>query len=271
MRKRMFGAILAVIYILMFTGAKPMLTSTENTYDELLKKAMAPVGFTMYIWGGGWNEEDTGAGVEAVTIGVSPQWSDFAMQCNTFYDYKKTKYQIHNGLDCSGYIGWLIYNVFHDQSGEKGYVMSSTKMAKAFADYGWGNYTPADKVTSWKAGDIMSMEGHVWMSLGMCKDGSVVLVHSSPPGVRLSGTLLKDGRKSEAVKLAEQYMSQYFPMWYSKYPACGVSHNYLKKASQFRWNAETLVDEYGYLNMSANEVLMTLFSLPSEIKDNNMK
>lgn len=50
----------------------------KYSLDRLLKNAMLPIGQTMYIWGGGWNEEDTGAGVEAVSIGVSPRWKEFA-------------------------------------------------------------------------------------------------------------------------------------------------------------------------------------------------
>ena len=45
---------------------------------DFLQTAVQPVGSTMYIWGGGWNEEDTGAGVEAVTLGVSSRWAEFA-------------------------------------------------------------------------------------------------------------------------------------------------------------------------------------------------
>ena len=38
------------------------------TLENLLKTALLPIGNTMYIYGGGWNEEDTGAGIEAMTI-----------------------------------------------------------------------------------------------------------------------------------------------------------------------------------------------------------
>ena len=43
----------------------------KSTLKELLLTALQPVGSTMYVWGGGWNEADTGAGPDAVTIGVS--------------------------------------------------------------------------------------------------------------------------------------------------------------------------------------------------------
>lgn len=231
----------------------------ENTYHELLEKALYPLGNTMYIWGGGWNEEDTGAGVEAVSIGVSDRWAEFAKSCDSSYDYNNTRYQIHDGLDCSGYIGWLVYNVFNDEDGKEGYVMSSSKMASAFADYGWGVLTPACDVTDWSAGDIMSMEGHVWMSLGMCSDGSVLLIHASPPGVRICGTLKSDGSSSEAVSIAQRYMSEYYGSWYERYPECSVPASYLTKSSRFRWNQETLWDDRGYLQMTAQEVMSDLF------------
>ena len=36
----------------------------EKTLENLLKTALLPIGKTMYIYGGGWNEKDTGAGIE---------------------------------------------------------------------------------------------------------------------------------------------------------------------------------------------------------------
>ena len=148
----------------------------------------------MYVWGGGWNEADTGAGVEAVSIGESPRWYTFYEMQNSSYNYQNTRYQIHDGLDCSGYVGWVIYNVLERTNGQTGYVEKATGMAESFSAKGFGSYTPSWHVTDWKPGDIMSMKGHVWISLGMCADGSVVLLHASPPGVLLCGTTLEIGR-----------------------------------------------------------------------------
>lgn len=36
-----------------------------STIKNFLRTAMAPVGSTMYVWGGGWNKADTGAGTDA--------------------------------------------------------------------------------------------------------------------------------------------------------------------------------------------------------------
>ena len=233
----------------------------ERSMENLLLTAKQPIGSTMYVWGGGWNEEDTGAGIEAVTIGVSPRWKEFAAQQDSSYNFKDTEYQIHDGLDCSGYVGWVIYNVFETTNGsseEDGYVVKATSMAETFAGLGWGTYQKASDVTEWKPGDIMSMEGHVWICLGMCEDGSVLLMHSSPPGVRISGTYMADGRKSQAVELAEQCMRENYPLWYADYPECGVKNNYLTTAAQMRWN-DTLSDEYGIQEMDAYEVVEFLF------------
>lgn len=229
------------------------------TLLELLTVATQPVGNTMYIWGGGWNEEDTGAGIEAVTIGVSPQWAQFAAQQDSSYDYNTTRYQIHNGLDCSGYVGWTIYNVLETENGGEGYVCASTEMARSLADRGFGAYIPAEEMTHWQPGDIMSQKGHCWIVVGMCDDGSVLLLHSSPPGVRFCGTLLPDGTKSQAVSLAETVMKEQYPQWHSRYPDCSSAYNYLTKASALRWNEQTLSDPENLRHMTAQQILSLLF------------
>ena len=242
----------------------PTLVPTEavaekNSILGFLTIALQPVGQTIYVWGGGWNEEDTGAGVEAVTLVVSPVWAEFAAKQDSTYNYKETKYQIHDGLDCSGYVGWAVYNVLETENGKAGYVLSSTKMAEEFASRGLGEYIPAKKMSHWQAGDIMSMKGHVWIVVGMCEDGSVLLLHASPPGVIFCGTALADGSKSLAVSLAERIMQTYYPEWYAKYPECSRSHSYLTGSSAMRWNREVLKDEEGLVNMSAEEVISVLF------------
>ena len=79
------------------------------------------------------------------------------------YNYKQNKDYIHLGLDCSGYIGWLLYNIFQD----KGYVDFSRKIANNLATENKGKVKKAKYITEYKAGDIMSGENvsHVWLSL----------------------------------------------------------------------------------------------------------
>lgn len=244
--------------------------STEATLPEpdtvsvldFLQIATEPVGSTMYVWGGGWNEEDTGAGIEAVTLGISPQWALFAAQQDSSYDHDDTRYQIHDGLDCSGYVGWAVYNIMETENGNPGYVCSSTKMAQTLSQRGLGDYIPAEDMTQWLPGDIMSMKGHVWISAGMCDDGSVLLLHASPPGVIFSGTRLIDGSDSEAVALARQIMQTHYPDWYARYPDCARPHSYLTTSSAMRWSDEMLDDPEGLRTLTAPEVAQLLYPTP---------
>ena len=241
---------------------EPSEAEPENTPPSILqflKTALLPVGKTMYVWGGGWNEEDTGAGIEAVTLGVSERWAEFASKQDSDYDYKTTRYRIHDGLDCSGFVGWAVYNVLETENGRDGYVMSSTKMAEEFSKLGLGTFTQKEDVRNHKAGDIMSMSGHVWISLGECSDGSVLLLHASPPGVIICGTSLPNGEKSDAVLLAERIMSENYPEWYEKFPECSRPHSYLTASSQMRWHRGILTDGEGLCEMTADEIAELLF------------
>ncbi len=229
----------------------------ENvTMGMLLKTALLPVGSTMYIWGGGWNEEDTGAGVGATTIGLYPDWAEFAELQTESYNMEEHRYEIMNGLDCSGYIGWLIYNVLESESGHTGYVYKSVDMAKTLSELGFGEYM--ERPEKFLAGDIVSMKGHVWLSLGTCEDGSVLLLHSSPPGVSMCGTLLSDGSESEAVRLATKYMDRYAPLWQEKYPNRSVKHSYLNAVGLLRWSEDVLRLSEHYRQMKAEEIILEL-------------
>lgn len=232
-------------------------TQTASVLD-LLRTAAMPVGSTMYVWGGGWNEEDTGGGVEAVSLGLSPQWAEFAAGQDGSYNHRDHRYQIHDGLDCSGYVGWVVYNTLETESGLDGYVFKSTKMAETLANMGLGEYIAAEAMTDWLPGDIMSMQGHVWIVVGVCNDGSVLLLHSSPPGVMFSGTLLPDGSTSQAVQLAQTVMQTHFPGWYERYPDCSRPHSYLTGSSAMRWSI--LSDDEGLRAMTAEDVVSAIFT-----------
>ncbi len=240
----------------------------KSTIKNFLRIALAPVGNTMYVWGGGWNKADTAAGKEAKSIGLSSSWRSFAMDKKSNYNYRNYRYLIHKGLDCSGYVGWCVYNVNNTANGKKGYVYSASKQAKKFAKMGFGSYRKSKDVTDYKPGDIMSSScsccGHVWIVIGQCDDGSVVIAHASPPGVVLSGTVTPKGKKnSEAVKLARKYMKKYYYAWYKKYPDVCKGSSYLSHYGQMRWDTEgencVLSDPDGYEEMSAEEVLKDLF------------
>lgn len=257
------------------------------TLKNFLATAMEPVGTALYIYGGTWDWQDAASSNQASTIGLSQSWIDFFQSQNADYTYKNEanpseSYYPHNawnqyyyaGIDCSAYVAWAAYNIMNTESGNEGYVMSSTKMAKNFAEeQGWGtweqkDFTPAD----FKPGDIFSMNGHVWICLGKCDDGSLVILHSTPSdsingqgggGVQING--VGDSENCQAVKLAEKYMSQYYPQWWERYHKVYKSFDSYTKysgkdAGKFSWDLKnTLADPDGYANKKADEILADLF------------
>lgn len=236
--------------------------SNQNTMTELLEHSIEPLGSTLYVWGGGWNEEDTAAGKEAKMIGVSEKWKIFYDSQSSSYKYLDYKYQIHDGLDCSGYIGWLVYNTLEEKSnGQDGYVYLAQDMASKYASLGFGDYH--ETVEDYVPGDIMSTsQGHVYMVLSACEDGSVLLIHASPPGVRICGTPTQDGNTdSQAVKYAQKIMSTKYADFYSRYPDCSVDLTYLTEYTQMRWNQKTLKDPDHIRDMNVGEIVDLLFHL----------
>lgn len=230
--------------------------SKISTIETFLQTALQPVGSTMYIWGGGWDDEDSAAGATSTQIGLYPQWTVFANQQDENYDFNEHRFERENGLDCSGYVGWVIYNIFESQNGQFGYVTPSTDMAENFANRGWG--TLIENPKEFLPGDIVSMEGHVWICLGTCADGSVLLVHSSPPGVSVCGTQLEEGKQSIAIELATTFMEQYFPDWQERYPNRTVPSTYLKNVSLMRWSSNTMTDAKDYQKLSGEEIIELL-------------
>ena len=141
----------------------------------------------------------------------------------------------------------------------RGYVNKSTVLAKKFAGYGWGSYKRAASVRDYRPGDVMSTSGHVYIVIGQCKDGSVILVHASPPGVQICGTAAKSGKKnSQAVRLARKYRIKYFPGWQKRFPKCDRPASYIRRYSQFRWYLSAnhvMSDPDGYRNMAPEDIL----------------
>lgn len=255
--------LLILLLLLVFVVAELLWLLSHNTrgkvstMEHFLQTALEPVGTTMYIWGGGWDSDDNKAGPSSTRIGLSPTWEEYASKQNPSYDFTKHRWERENGLDCSGYVGWVLYNSFETKDGELGYVMSSTDMALTYAKWRFGKGIKNPK--EFLPGDIVSMEGHVWISLGTCIDGSVLLVHSSPPGVMVCGTEVSDTggseNKSVAIQLAEEYMSKYYPEWYKRYPNCSKPCAYLENVTLMRWNENTLKGAEVFQKLSGEEVL----------------
>ena len=289
-------------------------TPGKRTLKNYLQTAMNPVGTALYVYGGSWDWQDVNSSNQALTIGLPQSWIDFFQQQDANYTYKNSadpahSYYPHNswnqyyyaGVDCSAYIGWTVYNVMHTESTTNdlsdGYVMSAVKMAKTFAEKGWGTWTR--DIKSFKPGDIFSMSGHVWTVLGVCDDGSIVFLHSTPSdskagqgggGVQLSALNPNsdDDKNCEAYKLVTKYMTKYYPEWSDRYdpvlrsyisyatPATGTEYRETWSGN-FSWNLDGsgLTDPDGYADMSAAEILADLFgdaeTQPSQKGFNDVK
>ena len=178
-----------------------------------------------------------------MTLGLSPKWLDFsAKQSSSYnykdYDYKKDISVIHYGLDCSAYVGWVIYNVFNDG---RNYVTNSYKMGQLLSSLDYGFVIDKNNIKEIKKGDIMFSNcndcKHIYIALKSYSDGSVLLLHSSPPGVQLSGTYTPNGNKnSQAIDFATKYMKKYYPSWYNRFPHNGRDERYLSHYDCFRWS-----------------------------------
>lgn len=267
-------------------------TSGQRTLKNLLAAAMQPVGHTLYIYGGGWNWQDDGASLLSRSIGTPRTWRDFFLAQNADYTYKdesspETSYYpfggwveyFYAGLDCSGYLGWTLYNTLETENGGAGYVFKSTDFAKTLADMGLGTYgagrLEAGGGTMLQSGDIVSFKGHTYMVLGRCSDGSLVILHSSPTASRTNGkgggvqlsALTSDNSGGEALELIRRYTEKYYSEWYARYDNIAVPYStYIEfersgNAGFFRWSIGKtgLSDPDGYLNMSAEEILADLF------------
>ena len=267
-------------------------TPGEKTLKNFLSTALTPVGTSLYVYGGSWDWQDVNSSNQSMTIGLSQSWIDFFQSQDANYTYKynadhSESYYPHEqwnqyyyaGIDCSAFVGWSVYNVMNTENStvadSNGYVMSATKQAKNFAQtQGWGTWEQKApfKPEDFKTGDIFSMNGHVWICLGKCEDGSLVILHSTPSdsingqgggGVQING--VGDSENCQAVKLAEKYMSQYYPQWWERYHKVYKSFDSYTKysgkdAGKFSWDLKnTLADPDGYANKKADEILADLF------------
>ena len=204
-----------------------------RTVSNLLCAALRPVGQVLYVYGGGWNKTDSGGGPQSTSIGVSPCWKRFFQQQDIRYSYHDFAAQngknpwFYAGLDCSGYLGWVLYQVFHTGCGKSSFVVSSTEMADSLARLGLGLRTAHPLCpTELLPGDIVSITGHVWLCLGRCEDDSLVILHSTPspshagtPGGGVQLSALGEAPDCQAFALARTYMQSIAPAWSRRYSA----------------------------------------------------
>lgn len=270
----------------------------QRTIKNFIATALEPVGTTLYIYGGTWDWQDVGSSNQAKSIGLSQTWVDFFQSSDDTFTYRYNNdptrsYYPHSryiqyyyaGMDCSGYVGWAMYNIMNNIGDGEGFVEPAATMARTFAEtYNYGTRTQNFTSYDFKPGDIFSMTGHVWICLGVCDDGSLVILHSTPSdsysgnpggGVQISG--IGESANCEAYALAQEYMERYFPEWSSRYPAVFRSYDsytYMPNnyTGKFSWNLDGtgLLDPDGYVDMSAEEILEDLFNENTRFKGKDM-
>lgn len=221
----------------------------KKTLTSYLHNAFVPAGRTLYIWGGGWGG-DTAATNDSSKIGYQKTWQTFYNNNATAnYDYTKHRFKYFSGLDCSGFAGWTLYNTMYTKDDQAYMVYQSTTVAPTYIKKGW-----ATKTTTYHPGDVVSMDGHVWISLGTCSDKTILLVHSSPKGVQISGT------GGQATVLAKKYMKLLAPNW--PYDIRTVGSGYTSNVTIAHWvvnGSGILKDPDGLQKMSAEQVMKFLF------------
>lgn len=227
------------------------------TLTDFLMQALLPVGRVLYVWGGGWNEADDRAGIGATVKGLYPRWDTFyRAQASPKYDYRDHRFMIEDGLDCSGYVGWAIYQCL----GRKGesFVTASASMASFLQSHALGRCLSDNRAEFSLPGDIVSMKGHIYISLGVESDGSVLLLHASPPAVSLCGT--EGDGIGKASRLARWVMETAYPTHTATFPYRGRDHRtYTEGTEVFRFSEQVLPDPQRLRALSPRALLNLLF------------
>ncbi len=234
---------------------------------SVIKNAGKPLGKTLYVWGGGWNAADNGSGETAVNVGLWPEWENYFNRNRQGYSFRpgqsawrrgERQWRFY-GLDCSGYLGWTLYNSVHKGRNAAGYVADAGQIASSLTAYGYGTVTACSPSSTFRPGDIISISGHCYLVLGQCSDRSVLLIHSAPNGgVQVSGTV-NGGSSSQASRLAKSFMQQNYPTWWASFGGEGkqsVSASSYLNGRKFSWTANGQVgDSAGIQSKSPEQIL----------------
>ena len=230
-------------------GFEPSAQIGGRTVRNFLKNALLPLGNTLYIWGGGHTD------AEAESYGVNAQWKQFFNTQNTTYNYSDHLYEYGKGLDCSGYVGWTAHQVTKEYA-----TTTSTGMPAYFARKGWGTCVTGDTSQKFTPGDVVSKSGHVWIVIGQCSDGSVVVIHATPPNIQLGGTESStESINTEAIELANKYIKKYYHDNKIRKTKKVLDRSYLTGVNHFTWSGSILSDSEGYRRKKPAEILNDLF------------
>ena len=75
----------------------------QRTLQNLLRTALMPVGTALYVYGGGWNRQDTGSGNTAMHIDLPQSWIDFFDRQNACYTYRNDSNPAHSYYPTGGW------------------------------------------------------------------------------------------------------------------------------------------------------------------------
>ena len=276
----------------------------KKTLKNFLATAFQPLGTTLYIFGGGWDYQDIGTANMGRSIGVCKDWvkffdeqtanytyKDASKKNETYYPFGKYNEYYYAGLDCSGFVGWAIYNLLNTESLEgAGFIMGATKIANYMYKLGYGTWlhtiegwdekNPDYKVWAKevRVGDILSTSEHIMIVLSKCDDGSFIIIHSTPNysktgypggGVQMSAVNPNDDLSNdcEAFYLCQEYTQKYFKKWSERYNvkmvSLSVAFDFIDSRNitgLFHWDINGKIsDPDDYYHKTAKEILRDLF------------
>ena len=275
-------------------------TPGKKTLKNFISTAFQPLGTTLYVFGGGWDFQDVGTSFDGRTIGISKNWIKFfddqtvnytyrddSHKESTYYPFNGFNEYYYAGLDCSGFVGWTLYNTFYKENlKHNGFVQSAKKIAKDLADKKYGkwlhkidNSTNLLLAKELKVGDIISTPSHVMIVLGKCDDDSFIIIHSTPSdsktgnpggGVQISAVNPKESgsKNCKAYELCLNYTTKYFKKWSERYEPTVIGtdrvFNFPDSSNTtgiFHWEIKkgVLEDPEKYAQKNASEILIDLF------------
>lgn len=234
-------------------------SSAKSTIKTMLSTGLGPMGHTLYIFGGGWRPNG-GTGMSE-RIGVNPDWRQFFDSQDSSYNEKDYARQREKGLDCSGFVGFVAYNIMNTQNGGSRILTNAKYTGPHYSDLGLGDHFDSLGHQSFQAGDYMYNDGHAYIVIGQAEDGSVALMHSSPKGVKLGATPTPEGGwNSQARTLVTNYMETYFPEYYAIDNRLMVGLDYLTNYKKFTWSEDLVTDPHSYRDLPLDVILEDLFN-----------
>lgn len=294
-----------------------------GTLSDFLQISLSPVGIAYYVWNGGHGRADNAFGTfnKGMNLGdlvnqSIRNWWRFHKDHNENYNPDDEKFDgekdtrlIPCGLDCSGFVGFVLRSFFslsHNNEDilNHGVTKNSVWYVPMLSKIGLGNATPAknlEEIADFKdryhPGDILcgdlenknDIKRHVYIVLGVCPDNSLVLVHSSSQGVHVCGTSClgcddadqkskDESGDSMAYRFALNYMKKYASEFINAYPEyegkkqCWRDSSYLHKYCRFRWNSKVLKDDISEAYgkpVSSAEDVVSLLERSRKIKESS--